>query len=448
MFVQTDVIFVFSTADSNYISFGSKIENTMNYKKLLKNQLEEFKTKGYNRTFTPIYRYQDSFPFTKIDLPKTSTLKARINPDTAIWCSNDYLNMSHHPDVIDTMINVVKKVGTGSGGTRNISGTTPYHAQLEEDLANFHEKESALIFTSAYVANQTTLATICKRIKGIQVFSDQLNHASLIEGIKNSKAPCSIFKHNDLSHLESLLSSYDITQPKIIVFESLYSMDGTKTNISEYCKLAKKYNALTYLDEVHAVGLYGEGGKGVAHEQNISQEVDIINGTLAKGFGQIGGYIVANQTTIDFIRSFAPGFIFTTSMMPSIAAAASKSIEIVENLDEEREDIFNKAKYFRQKLKLLDIPFIDSNSHIIPILTYSTKKAKLFSKLLLQQYNSYIQPIFYPTVPEGSARLRITVTPKHSIQDIDNLIAALKRLFDNEKSEQHINTATRQNQVA
>ena len=225
-------------------------------------------------------------------------------------------------------------------------------------------------------------------------------------------------------------------------------MDGTETNISDYVKLAKKYNALTYLDEVHAVGLYGKGGRGVAHKNNVSDQIDIINGTLAKGFGQIGGYIVANQTTIDFIRSFAPGFIFTTSMMPSIAAAASKSIEIVENLDEERVDIFNKAKYFRQKLNLLDIPFIDSNSHIIPILTFSTKKAKLFSKLLLQQYNSYIQPIFYPTVPEGSARLRITVTPKHSIQDIDNLLAALKRLFDNEKSEQHINTATRQNQVA
>ena len=346
------------------------------------------------------------------------------------------------------MIQVIKEVGTGSGGTRNISGTTPYHDHLEKKLANFHERDAALIFTSAYVANQTTLATLCKRIPNIEVFSDQLNHASLIEGIKNSKAPCSIFRHNDLKHLESLLSEKDLNQPKIIVFESLYSMDGTETNISDYVKLAKKYNALTYLDEVHAVGLYGKGGRGVAYKNNVSDQIDIINGTLAKGFGQIGGYIVANQITIDFIRSFAPGFIFTTSMMPSIAAAASKSIEIVENLDEERVDIFNKAKYFRQKLNLLDIPFIDSNSHIIPILTHSTKKAKLFSKLLLQQYNSYIQPIFYPTVPEGSARLRITVTPKHSIQDIDNLLAALNRLFDNEKSVQHMNSATRQNQVA
>ena len=420
----------------------------MNYKDLLRKQLIEFSSKGYNRTFTSIYRYQETFPFTRIDLPNEKVKNTTINPETTIWCSNDYLNMSHNQEVINRMIEVIKEVGTGSGGTRNISGTTPYHDRLEKKLANFHERESALIFTSAYVANQTTLATLCKRIPNIEVFSDQLNHASLIEGIKNSKASCSIFKHNDLEHLESLLSEKDLNQPKIIVFESLYSMDGTETNVYEYVKLAKKYNALTYLDEVHAVGLYGKGGRGIAFKNNVSNDVDIINGTLAKGFGQIGGYIVADQITIDFIRSFAPGFIFTTSMMPSIAAAATKSIEIVESLDEKRTDIFNKAKYFKQKLNLLDIPFIDSDSHIIPILTYSTKKAKLFSKLLLKQYNSYIQPIFYPTVPEGSARLRITITPKHSIQDIDNLISALKRLFDSKKSEQSINSAARQNQVA
>ena len=420
----------------------------MNYKDLLRKQLIEFSSKGYNRTFTSIYRYQETFPFTRIDLPNEKVKNTTINPETTIWCSNDYLNMSHNQEVINRMIEVIKEVGTGSGGTRNISGTTPYHDRLEKKLANFHERDSALIFTSAYVANQTTIATLCKRIPNIEVFSDQLNHASLIEGIKNSRASCSIFKHNDLEHLESLLAEKDLNQPKIIVFESLYSMDGTETNVSEYVKLAKKYNALTYLDEVHAVGLYGKGGRGIAYKNNVSNDVDIINGTLAKGFGQIGGYIVADQITIDFIRSFAPGFIFTTSMMPSIAAAATKSIEIVESLDDKRSDIFNKAKYFKQKLNLLDIPFIDSDSHIIPILTYSTKKAKLFSKLLLKQYNSYIQPIFYPTVPEGSARLRITITPKHSIQDIDNLITALKRLFDSEKSEQSINSAARQNQVA
>ena len=224
-------------------------------------------------------------------------------------------------------------------------------------------------------------------------------------------------------------------------------MDGTKTDIKEYIKLAKKYNALTYLDEVHAVGLYGEGGRGVAHEQGVSQDIDIINGTLAKGFGQIGGYIVANSTIINFIRSFAPGFIFTTSMMPSVAAAASKSIEIVETLDNERRDIFNKAKYFRQKLQLAAIPFIDSDSHIVPILTYSTTKAKLYSKLLLKHYNIYIQPIFYPTVPKDTARLRITITPKHSMKDIDILTNALKTLFSSEFKKEEIRSSNH-NQVA
>ena len=420
----------------------------MNYKKLLQEQLINFSSKGYKRTFTSIYRYTETFPFTKIDLPNEKPKNDKINPDTTIWCSNDYLNMSHNPSVINRMIEVIKDVGTGSGGTRNISGTTPYHDQLEKKLADYHERDAALIFTSAYVANQTTLATLCKRIPNIEVFSDQLNHASLIEGIKNSKASCSIFKHNNLEHLESLLASHDINQPKIIVFESLYSMDGTKTNVANYVKLAKKYNALTYLDEVHAVGLYGKGGKGIAHKNKVSDKIDIINGTLAKGFGQIGGYIVADQTIIDFIRSFAPGFIFTTSMMPSVAAAAKKSIDIVETLDQERTDIFNKAKYFRQKLKYADIPFIDSDSHIVPILTFSTRKAKLFSKLLLERYNSYIQPIFYPTVPEGSARLRITITPKHSVEDIDRLITALKRLFYNDKLKEKTGSVTQRNQVA
>ena len=338
--------------------------------------------------------------------------------------------MSHHPAVIDRMIEIIKTVGTGSGGTRNISGSTPYHNQLESDLAKFHKREKGLIFTSAYVANQTTLATLCKRLKGIQVFSDELNHASLIEGIKNSKADCSIFRHNDLDHLEELLKSTEKNIPKIIVFESLYSMDGTETNISDYVALAKKYDALTYLDEVHAVGLYGAGGRGVAYKNGVSNDIDIINGTLAKGFGQIGGYIVGDDTMIDFIRSFAPGFIFTTSMMPSIAAASSKSISIVEGLDEKREDIFNKAKYIRDRLTDLKIPFVDSDSHIIPLLAYSTSKAKAYSRKLLDDHNIYIQPIFYPTVPRDSARLRITVTPKHTKDDIDHLLNALSMVWN------------------
>ncbi len=402
----------------------------MNYKKVIKNQLDEFQSNGFGRTFTPIYRRKESFPFTEIDFSGESKFQENFNSNTTIWCSNDYLNMSHHPAVIDRMIEIIKTVGTGSGGTRNISGSTPYHNQLESDLAKFHKRERGLIFTSAYVANQTTLATLCKRLKGIQVFSDELNHASLIEGIKNSKADCSIFRHNDLDHLEELLKSTEKNIPKIIVFESLYSMDGTETNISDYVALAKKYDALTYLDEVHAVGLYGAGGRGVAYKNGVSNDIDIINGTLAKGFGQIGGYIVGDDTMIDFIRSFAPGFIFTTSMMPSIAAASSKSISIVEGLDEKREDIFNKAKYIRNRLTDLKIPFVDSDSHIIPLLAYSTSKAKAYSRKLLDDHNIYIQPIFYPTVPRDSARLRITVTPKHTKDDIDHLLNALSMVWN------------------
>ena len=405
----------------------------MNYKKIIKKQLDEFHSNGFGRTFTPIYRKKESFPFTEIDFSEKSKIEKNFNTNTTIWCSNDYLNMSHHPFVITRMIEIIKTVGTGSGGTRNISGSTPYHNQLEADLAKYHKREKGLIFTSAYVANQTTLATICKRIDGIKVFSDQLNHASLIEGIKNSGADCSIFRHNDLNHLEDLLRSTENDRPKIIVFESMYSMDGTETNLSDYVNLAKKYGAMTYLDEVHAVGLYGKGGRGIAYKNGVSDEIDIINGTLAKGFGQIGGYIVGDEILINFIKSFAPGFIFTTSMMPSIAAAASKSIEIVEGLDDKRKDIFEKAKLIRKKLTKANIPYVNSDSHIIPLLAYSTDKAKSYSKRLLEDYNIYIQPIFYPTVPRDSARLRITITPKHTKDDIDHLLYALSLTWNREK---------------
>ena len=405
----------------------------MNYKKIIKKQLDEFHSNGFGRTFTPIYRRKESFPFTEIDFSEKPTVEENFNTNTTIWCSNDYLNMSHHPSVIARMIEVIKTVGTGSGGTRNISGSTPYHNQLETDLAKYHKREKGLIFTSAYVANQTTLATLCKRINGIKVFSDQLNHASLIEGIKNSGADCSIFRHNDLNHLEELLKSTENDRPKIIVFESMYSMDGTETNVSDYVNLAKKYGAMTYLDEVHAVGLYGNGGRGVAYKNGVSDEIDIINGTLAKGFGQIGGYIVGDEILINFIKSFAPGFIFTTSMMPSIAAAASKSIEIVESLDEKRKDIFEKANHIRKKLTKGNIPYVNSDSHIIPLLAYSTDKAKSYSRRLLEDYNIYIQPIFYPTVPRDSARLRITITPKHTKEDINHLLYALSQIWNKEK---------------
>ena len=399
----------------------------INYKTLLSATLDNFKSDGFYREFTPIVRQVESFPLTKVKFPAE---KDKPKADLKIWCTNDYLNMSHNNQVIETMVEVIREVGTGSGGTRNISGTTPFHQNLESDLAKFHNREAALIFTSAYNANQTAIWTICKAFKDICVFSDELNHASLIQGIKNSNSECKIFKHNNLEHLESLLKGTDINRPKLIVFESLYSMEGTITEVDKYVELAKRYNALTYLDEVHAVGLYGENGQGVANILNVSNKIDIINGTLAKAFGQIGGYIVADNYLIEYIRSFAPGFIFTTSLMPSVAAAASKSISIVKNAHKKRNYIKEQANYLRNQLALNSIPFLDSNSHIVPVMTYKSGLAKAYSKKLLEQFKIYVQPIFYPTVPKDEARLRFTITPKHSKKDIDELINALTIIFN------------------
>jgi len=352
-----------------------------------------------------------------------------------IWCTNDYLNMSHNQEVVDEMVSVINKVGTGSGGTRNISGTTPYHQILEQSLAEFHGREAALIFNSAYLANQTTIWTLCKALKNVCVFSDSLNHASLIQGIKNSNSECKIFDHNDLNHLEDLLMQTDIDRPKLIVFESLYSMDGTIVPVDKYVDLAKKYNALTYLDEVHAVGLYGEQGRGVADKLGVAQEVDIINGTLAKAFGQIGGYIVADNEIIDYVKSYAPGFIFTTSIMPSVAAASTKSLSIVKTSDASRNSIMKQADYLRSKLKSKNIPFINSDSHIVPVMAFESDSAKMYSKILKENFGIYIQPIFYPTVPKGAARLRITITPKHSKEDIDELVLSLDKVIKKNISE-------------
>ncbi len=402
--------------------------NKDEYKNLLTESIEHFRSEGFYRKFTPILRKVESFPLTNL---KFSDNNQESSHELKIWCTNDYLNMSHNQIVIKEMIKVIKEVGTGSGGTRNISGTTPFHQNLEQTLSNLHGRDSALVFTSAYSANQTTLWTICNAFKNICVFSDELNHASLIQGIKNSKSECKIFKHNDLEDLENLLKNTDSSRPKLIVFESLYSMDGTITEVDKYVALAKKYNALTYLDEVHAVGLYGKKGEGVAGSLGVADQVDIINGTLAKAFGQIGGYIVADNYIIEYIRSFAPGFIFTTSIMPSVAAAAAKSISIVKDAHDKRAYIMEKANYLRNQLMSNNIPYVDSNSHIIPVMAYKSQLAKLYSKKLLEKFHIYVQPIFYPTVPKNAARLRITITPKHSKNDIDELVTALISIYQN-----------------
>ena len=373
-------------------------------------------------------RERESFPFSKVSYGNNVKLQPHEG-ELKIWCTNDYLNMSHNQEVVDEMVSVINKVGTGSGGTRNISGTTPYHQILEQALSEFHGREAALVFNSAYLANQTTIWTLCKALENVCVFSDSLNHASLIQGIKNSNSECKIFNHNDLKHLEDLLINTDIDRPKLIVFESLYSMDGTIVPVDKYVDLAKKYNALTYLDEVHAVGLYGKQGRGVADKLGVAKEVDIINGTLAKAFGQIGGYIVANNEIIDYVKSYAPGFIFTTSIMPSVAAASTKSLSIVKKSDEKRDFIMRQAEYLRSKLKSKNISYINSDSHIVPVMAYESESAKMYSKMLKENFGVYIQPIFYPTVPKGAARLRITITPKHSKKDIDELVSALDKVI-------------------
>ena len=401
----------------------------MDYKELLQKQLNQFSSKGYNRTFTSIYRYQETFPFTKIDLPNEKHQKENINPDTTIWCSNDYLNMSQHPEVVNEIVKTLLEYGSGSGGTRNISGTSTYHTELEKKLANVHNKEAALVFASAYTANQSTLWTLGKKIKDIEIFSDELNHASLIQGIKNSGAKCHIFKHNDIDHLEQLLKESNVDNPKLIVFESLYSMEGIRSPIVKIVELAKKYNCMTYLDEVHSVGIYGEEGKGIAVEMGVEDKIDIINGTLAKAYGQMGGYIAASSEIIDYIRSFAPGFIFTTSICPSIAAGAAKAIDIVSLAEQLRIRIKENAALIRENLDSLAIPYLDTNSHIVAVLINDPFLCKKVSKDLIDDHGIYAQPIFYPTVPKGLERLRITVTPKHRKEHIEKMIKALDTVW-------------------
>jgi 5-aminolevulinate synthase len=390
----------------------------MDYKSFFNKKLQKFKDQGLYRNFKEIDRPINKFP--KAD--ETSGEETR---DVEVWCTNDYLNMSQHPEVINETVKTLLEIGTGSGGTRNISGTSSYHVLLESRLAEVHNKEAALVFSSAYTANQSTLWLLGKKIKDLQIYSDELNHASLIQGIKNSGAACHIFQHNDVDHLEELLKKTDSKLPKLIIFESLYSMEGIRSPIKKIVELAKKYNTLTYLDEVHSVGLYGEEGKGIAVEMGVDQDIDIINGTLAKAYGQMGGYIAANKIIIDYIRSFAPGFIFTTSICPSIAAGTLKAINIVSLAEQLRIQIKNNAALIRQTLDSIAIPYIDTDSHIIAVMINDPFLCKKVSQELIENHGIYAQPIFFPTVPKGLERLRITVTPKHRKEHIENMTKAL-----------------------
>lgn len=395
----------------------------MDYEDFFKDKLDDLKDEGLYRTFREIDRHQNLFP-------KALEYNKGKNREVEIWCSNDYLNMSQHPEVMQTCIDVISELGTGSGGTRNISGTSSYHVGLEKCLAELHRKDSALVFPSAYTANQSTISILCKNIDGIEIFSDELNHASLIEGIRNSKAKYSIFKHNDVDDLDRLLKKSGKDSPKLIICESIYSMEGIRSPLKEIVRLAKEYSALTYLDEVHSVGLYGPEGSGVAAELGISNDIDIINGTLSKAFGQMGGYIAANSQIIDYIRSFAPGFIFTSSINPSVAAASIKSIEISKVAETLRLKIKQNSSLIREGLRSINVPFISNDSHIVPILVDGPLQCKKISKLLLDDFGIYIQPVFYPTVPKGEERLRVTITPKHKKSDIDNFISCIDKAWD------------------
>ena len=394
----------------------------MNYKKFFSDELISLKSQGLYRKFRAINRNQSSFP-------KATERFEGKEREVEVWCSNDYLNLSQHPEVTKVSIDVINELGTGSGGTRNISGTSTYHVDLETLLADLHKKEASLLFPSAYTANQSSLWTLCKNLEGVEVYSDELNHASLIQGIKNADAICHVFRHNDTDHLEELLKTSNADTPKLIVFESLYSMEGMRSPIAKIVALAEEYNALTYLDEVHSVGLYGPEGRGISAELGLEDRIDIINGTLSKSFGQMGGYVAANSDIIDYIRSFAPGFIFTSSMNPSIAAASIKSIELAKESDDLRANIRLNSDRIRQGLREARIPFLENDSHIIPIHLYDPALCKQAANLLIEKHGIYIQPVFFPTVPKGDERFRVTISPRHEAEDIDRFVEALEDIW-------------------
>lgn len=394
----------------------------MIYNKMLSEALEAVRQEGRYRVFANLRRCCGSFP-------KADAVAADVAKAITVWCSNDYLGMGQHPKVLAAMHDTIDQFGAGSGGTRNISGTTHYHVELEAEIADLHGKEAALLFTSAYVANEAALSTLVRLLPGCVVFSDEKNHASMIAGIRNGRGPKQIFLHNDVADLEAKLKNLPRVTPKIIAFESVYSMDGHIAPISAICDLAKKYNALTYLDEVHAVGLYGPRGGGVAERDGVMHRIDVINGTLAKGFGVMGGYIAASHTLIDAVRSYAPGFIFTTSLAPVIAAGALASIRHLKSSSVERDQHQERARTLKHRLATAELPVISGPSHIVPVLVADPVRCKALTDVLLHRYGIYVQPINYPTVPRGTERLRLTPSPQHSDSDMDQLVAALTELW-------------------
>ena len=395
----------------------------MDYTEHLDGALSRLHEEGRYRTFIDIEREKGNFPHAMWNRPDGS------KKPIIVWCGNDYLGMGQHPVVLNAMHEAVDATGAGSGGTRNISGTTVYHKRLEAELADLHGKEAALLFTSAYIANDATLSTLPKLFPGLIIYSDELNHASMIEGVRRNGGAKRVFRHNDVAHLRELLAADDPKAPKLIAFESIYSMDGDFGPIEAICDLADEFNALTYIDEVHAVGMYGPRGGGVTERDNLAQRIDIINGTLAKAYGVMGGYIAASEKMCDAVRSYAPGFIFTTSLPPAVAAGAAASVAHLKTDQTLRDQHQLQAKILKMRLKGMGLPIIDHGSHIIPVIVGNPVHTKKLSDMLLSEHGIYVQPINFPTVLRGTERLRFTPSPVHGSKEIDALVKAMDALW-------------------
>jgi 5-aminolevulinate synthase len=395
----------------------------MKYDDALDIAINRLHSEGRYRSFIDIERRKGAYPHAVWRKPDGS------EADITVWCGNDYLGMGQHPEVLAAMHEALEATGAGSGGTRNISGTTVYHKRLEAELADLHQKESALVFTSAYNANDATLSTLPKLFPGLIIYSDALNHASMIEGVRRNGGAKRVFRHNDVAHLRELLQADDPAAPKLIAFESIYSMDGDFGPIKAICDLAEEFNALTYLDEVHAVGMYGPRGAGVAERDGLMGRIDIINGTLAKAFGVFGGYIAASAKMVDAVRSYAPGFIFTTSLPPAVAAGAATSVRILKTAQYLRDAQQTNAAILKLRLKGMGLPIIDNGTHIVPVHVGDPIHCKMLSDMLLENFGIYVQPINFPTVPRGTERLRFTPSPVHDSRQIDLLVKAMDQLW-------------------
>ncbi len=399
-------------------------DGPLNYDQIFDQAIDRLHAEGRYRVFIDILRNKGAYPnarcFAGHNGPKPIT----------VWCSNDYLAMGQHPKVVAAMEEALHDVGAGSGGTRNIGGNTHYHIELEHELADLHGKEGALLFTSGYVSNDATLSTLARLLPGCIIYSDELNHASMIAGIRNSGCEKRVFRHNDVAHLEALLSEADPETPKLIAFESVYSMDGDVAPIHAICDLAEKYNALTYIDEVHAVGMYGPRGGGISERDEAAHRIDIIEGTLGKAFGVMGGYIAADTKIIDCIRSYAPGFIFTTSLSPVLVAGVLAAVKHLKASSAEREGQQHAAATLKQCFRDAGLPVMESVTHIVPLMVGDPVRAKKISDILLAEYGVYVQPINYPTVPRGTERLRFTPGPAHSEAMMRDLTAALVEIWD------------------